>query len=115
MGDGAVTLPIIIAIIGLLSAPVTVTVTWLMNRRKNTADIYSAMTGASQDAVETMATVVQELREQVRVLSVENKELRKHIAELQRQIRTLESNIVIESRLFSGETTGELPIFEENL
>lgn len=115
MGDATITLPIIIAIIGLLSAPVTVTVTWFVNRRKNTAELYAAMTGASQDAVETMATVVQELREQVRVLSVENKELRKHIAELQRQIRVLESNIVIESRLFSGESTGELPVVDENL
>lgn len=49
MSDG-----LIVALIGLVAAPMAALVTWLANRKKNVSDIYSALTEASQASVETM-------------------------------------------------------------
>lgn len=53
---------LIIALMGLLVSPFAVFITWFLNRKKNMADIYSVITGSSQDAVETMQLTMQELR-----------------------------------------------------
>ena len=53
---------LVIALMGLLVSPFAVFITWFLNRKKNMADIYSVITGSSQDAVETMQLTMQELR-----------------------------------------------------
>jgi hypothetical protein len=43
-----------VALIGILAVPLSVFVTWLVNRKKHVADIYTAITEGSQNAVETI-------------------------------------------------------------
>jgi predicted nuclease with TOPRIM domain len=56
--DGA----ILIAIIGILAAPLAATITWMTNRKKHVAEIYESISESSQNAVETMQITMQELR-----------------------------------------------------
>jgi len=56
---------IVIAIIGVLAAPVAGTLTWLLNRKKHISDIYTAISDSSQTAVETMQLTMKELREEL--------------------------------------------------
>jgi hypothetical protein len=53
---------LVVAVIGVLSAPLAVFMTWLFGRRKQVAEIYSVMAESSQTAVETMQTLMEELR-----------------------------------------------------
>ena len=55
----------IIAIIGVLAAPIAAFFTWFLNRKKHLADIYSVIAGASGEAVETMQMTMQELRHEL--------------------------------------------------
>lgn len=56
--DGAV----LIAIIGILAAPLAAIITWLTNRKKHVAEIYESISESSQNAVETMQLTMGELR-----------------------------------------------------
>jgi predicted nuclease with TOPRIM domain len=83
---------ILIAIIGVLAAPVAAFVTWLLNRKKHIADIYNALSESSQTAVETMQMTMQELRhelvdakDKIEELIAENEALRDDLRELKVQ------------------------------
>lgn len=53
---------LVIAIGGALATPIAVVITWLLNRKKHVAEIYEAISGSSQTAVETMQMTMSELR-----------------------------------------------------
>lgn len=55
----------ILAIIGVLAAPIAAFFTWFLNRKKHIADIYNVIAGASGEAVETMQATMQELRHEL--------------------------------------------------
>ena len=83
---------ILIAIIGVLAAPFAALITWMLNRKKHIADIYSALSESSQTAVETMQLTMNELRieleearRKIDDLIAENELLRKDLSELKTQ------------------------------
>lgn len=83
---------IIVAIVGVLAAPVAAFVTWLLNRKKHIADIYNALSESSQTAVETMQLTMNELRieltearEKIDQLISENELLRQDLKSLRKQ------------------------------
>lgn len=83
---------IVVAIIGVLAAPVAAFVTWLLNRKKHIADIYNALSESSQNAVETMQLTMHELRieltearEKIDQLISENELLRDDLRSLRKQ------------------------------
>lgn len=78
-----------IAIVGILGIPITYFAIWLVNRKKNMGEAYSAIAGASQDAVETMNAVMSELRDQVQLLKEENKALRDEVKKLHQEVENL--------------------------
>ena len=83
---------VIVAIIGVLAAPVAAVITWMLNRKKHIADIYNALSESSQTAVETMQMTMQELRlelvearQKIEELIEENALLRQDLAALKNQ------------------------------
>lgn len=83
---------ILIAIVGVLAAPLAALVTWMLNRKKHIADIYTALSASSQTAVETMQLTMNELRmeleearRKIEDLITENELLRKDLRELKTQ------------------------------
>jgi len=83
---------IIVAIVGVLAAPVASFVTWFLNRKKHVADFYNAVSESSQMAVETMQMTMGELRtelisakEKIEELIQENAALRDDLRELKIQ------------------------------
>lgn len=81
--------PFFIAVVAALATPIGIFVGWLLNRKKNVADIYSVLSEASQASVEmmrsTMETINEELvanREKVERLIKENIELTRAVNEL---------------------------------
>jgi predicted RNase H-like nuclease (RuvC/YqgF family) len=99
--------PIIVAIIGVLAAPVAAFVTWFINRKKHIADIYSALSESSQTVVETMQITMHELRieltearEKIDNLVKENVHLREDMKELKNfNIKLLDENQKLKSQL----------------
>lgn len=84
--------PILIAIIGVLAAPLAALVTWFANRKKHIADIYTALSESSQNAVETMQMTMKtlhdeliEAQEKIDSLIRENELLRADLKELKVQ------------------------------
>lgn len=65
----------IVAILGVLAAPIAAFMTWFLNRKKNIADIYNVIAGASGSAVETMQMTMQELRTELSEARVKIEEL----------------------------------------
>ena len=95
--------PLLVAIVGVLSAPLAVLVTWFVNRRKHIADIYTALSESSQAAVETMQMTMNELRielveakNKIEELILENELLRNDLHELKVQNELL----ISENRAF---------------
>lgn len=91
---------IVIAIIGVLAAPIAAVITWMLNRKKHIADIYAALSESSQTAVETMQLTMGELRielsearEKIEELITENELLRQDLAELHNQNKQLMQQI----------------------
>lgn len=83
---------ILVAIIGVLAAPFAALITWMLNRKKHIADIYSALSESSQTAVETMQLTMNELRieleearRKIDDLITENELLRNDLHELKTQ------------------------------
>jgi FtsZ-binding cell division protein ZapB len=83
---------IIVAIIGVLAAPVAAFATWFLNRKKHISDIYNALSESSQTAVETMQLTMKELRvelveakDKIEELINENEALRDDLRELKIQ------------------------------
>ena len=88
--------PILLAIIGLLGVPLGALATWLLNRRKSVADMYSSIAEAGQLAVESVSTALDTVRHELEeahakidALSEQNKNLTDAIAELKTQNETL--------------------------
>lgn len=73
---------IVIAIVGALATPIAVVVTWILNRKKHVAEIYEAISGSSQTAVETMQMTMTELR-------VELEKNREELSEARQEIKAL--------------------------
>lgn len=91
---------IIVAIIGVLAAPLAAVITWTMNRKKHVADIYAALSESSQNAVETMQMTMNELRlelvsarEKIEELISENELLRQDLHALKVQNECLMEQI----------------------
>lgn len=91
---------VIIAIIGVLAAPIAAVITWMLNRKKHIADIYNALSESSQTAVETMQMTMQELRlelvearQKIEELIAENELLRQDLAALKTQNEQLIAQI----------------------
>ena len=91
---------LIIAILGVLIAPIAAFFTWFLNRKKHIADIYSVIAGASGEAVETMQMTMQELRlelsearQKIEELIEENELLRQDLAALKAQNEKLMDQI----------------------
>jgi predicted nuclease with TOPRIM domain len=99
--------PVLIAIIGILAAPIASFVTWFLNRKKHVADFYNAVSESSQMAVETMQMTMNELRiglvdakAKIEELISENELLREdlHILKSQNE-RLIQENKYLESKM----------------
>jgi archaellum component FlaC len=91
---------ILVAIIGVLAAPFAALITWMLNRKKHIADIYTALSESSQTAVETMQLTMNELRieleearRKIDDLIQENELLRYDLHELKKQNQDLIAEI----------------------
>lgn len=91
---------ILVAIIGVLTAPFAALITWMLNRKKHIADIYTALSESSQTAVETMQLTMNELRTELEEarrkiddLIAENELLRHDLHELKKQNQDLMAEI----------------------
>jgi uncharacterized protein (DUF3084 family) len=87
---------ILVAIVGVLAAPLAALITWTLNRKKHIADIYAALSESSQTAVETMQMTMNELRTELEEarrkiddLIEENELLRHDLHELKKQNENL--------------------------
>jgi FtsZ-binding cell division protein ZapB len=89
--------PILIAVIGVLAAPVAALVTWLLNRRKHISEIYNMLSESSQTAVETMQMTMQELRIELTEARLKIDELIDENAKLLQDMKELK---VMNIRLF---------------
>lgn len=85
--------PIIIAMIGILAAPLAAVATWMVNRKKYTAEIYSVLSNSSQNAVETMQITMNELRIELTEAKVQISKLIKENELLRQELRTLRQNM----------------------
>jgi len=95
--------PIIVAIVSVLAAPIAVLFTWMLNRKKHVADIYTALSESSHAAVEMMQITMQELRtelveakDKIDELIKENELLRNDLHELKAQ----NEQLISENRAF---------------
>jgi regulator of replication initiation timing len=101
--------PVIVAIIGVLAAPVAAFFTWFVNRKKHIADIYAALSDSSQTAVETMQMTMKTLhdelidaKQKIESLITENELLRADLRELKDQnIMLLQENKALRSKIDS--------------
>lgn len=99
--------PVIVAIIGVLAAPVAAFFTWFVNRKKHIADIYAALAESSQSAVETMQMTMTTLHDElldakvkIENLITENELLRQDLKELKNQnALLLEENKALRSKI----------------
>ena len=99
--------PVIVAIIGVLAAPVAAFFTWFVNRKKHIADIYAALSESSQTAVETMQMTMTTLHDElldakskIESLIEENELLRADLRELKNQnVILLEENKNLRSKI----------------
>ena len=99
--------PIIVAIVGILAAPIASFVTWFLNRKKHVADFYNAVSESSQMAVETMQMTMSELRIElieakgkIEELIEENAALRDDLRELKYQNeRLMKENKSLEGKI----------------
>lgn len=99
--------PVIVAIIGVLAAPVAAFITWFVNRKKHIADIYASLSESSQTAVETMQMTMTTLHDElldakvkIESLITENELLRQDLRELKNQnILLLEENKALRSKI----------------
>lgn len=99
--------PVLVAIIGILAAPIAAIITWLVNRKKHIADIYASLSESSQTAVETMQMTMTTLHDElidakvkIETLISENELLRQDLRELKNQnVLLLEENKALRSKI----------------
>lgn len=116
---------VIVAILGLLAAPVAALITWIANRKKNIGDIYSTLTESAQSAVETMQSAMETLHDELQAaqdkieqLILENQKMQAELAKLRQQnLLLLQENHSLHRKVddlmkaFSD--TGEIPAVSE--
>lgn len=91
---------IIVASIGLLAAPMGQLVGWLLNRKKNTADVSAVITDSSLAAVEAMQTTMATLRVELEAAINKIQELQKEVIELKEQnITLIHENAVLNRKI----------------
>lgn len=83
------TTEVIVSIIAMLAAPLAATLTWRFTKRKTDAETHTSYAQAANVSVETMLTVVNQLRQEVDELAKENAQLRIEIARLSKLVREL--------------------------
>jgi chromosome segregation ATPase len=76
-------------IIAILTAPVASVLTWFLNRKKDTASVINSITEAGQNAVETMNSALDTVKEQLSEVQAENAQLHSDICELKEQNKQL--------------------------
>jgi chromosome segregation ATPase len=99
--------PVLVAMIGIMAAPVAAFITWFVNRKKHIADIYASLSESSQTAVETMQMTMMTLHDElldakvkIETLITENELLRSDLRELKNQnILLLEENKALRSKI----------------
>lgn len=77
---------IVIALITLITAPIAAFVAWILNKRKNKADLAGTIALASGEAVDAIKDVMASLREEL-------KETKHELAEFKLQNKELESSL----------------------
>lgn len=108
---------IIVAVVGLLAVPLGALGAWLVNRRKNIADINETITqrsvGAAGAAVEAMQIAMDTLSESLERATEQIEELQKEIVQLRHQnLLLLQENHALHAKIDSLVkivNTGELP------
>lgn len=87
---------IIVAVIGFLSTPIGIWLTWLRFKKKDVADIYDSISGASKNAVETMQMTMDALHNELKSadgkidkLIAANRQLQDRFDQLSDQYRQL--------------------------
>lgn len=99
--------PVLVAIIGILAAPIAAFITWFVNRKKHIADIYASLSESSQTAVETMQMTMITLHDElldakikIETLITENELLRADLRELKNQnVLLLEENRALRKKI----------------
>lgn len=118
---------LIVAILGLLAAPVAAVITWIANRRKNIGQIYSVLTESAQSAVETMQSTMETLHEELQAaqakideLIQENHKMQGELAKLRQQnMLLLQENHSLHKKvddlMRAFVDTGEIPIVSDSV
>lgn len=100
-----------VSLVGLLAVPVSLVITWLVNRKKNISDIYKNITdqsvGAASIAVEAMQTTMEQLHiellganEKIDALVTENKKMQYELGQLRQQnMLLLQENHVLHRKI----------------
>lgn len=83
-------------IIGLLAAPIAAIITWLLSRPKQRADVHTSMMTSASAAVDTIADVLgevrqelEEARQEIAALRSENQSLHQMVIDLRKQVAEL--------------------------
>lgn len=84
---------VLIGIVTLIVAPLTATLTWFFSRRKEAANTTAAIATGANTAVETILSVMKELRAEVDQLEEENRALRAKVKELELMVKKLKEEI----------------------
>lgn len=83
-------------IVGLLAAPLAAFITWLLARPKQRADVHSSMVTSASAAVDTIADVLSQVRQEleeargeIALLREENQNLHQMVIDLRKQVAEL--------------------------
>lgn len=87
---------LITLIIGLLAAPLAAIITWVLARPKQRADVHTSVVTSASAAVDTIADVLNEVRqeleearEEIAALRAENQSLHQMVVDLRQQVADL--------------------------
>jgi len=88
---------VLIAVITTLAVPLAAFITWMLNRKKNVADIYQVITSSSQSAVGTMQAAMETLnielvnaQDRIDELVIENRQTTKELNTLRQSYALLQ-------------------------
>jgi cell shape-determining protein MreC len=83
-------------IIGLLAAPIAAIITWTLSRPKQRADVHNSMMTSASAAVDTISDVLNEVRheleearQEIAALRMENQSLHQMVIDLRAQVSEL--------------------------
>jgi len=93
------TTSVLVAIIGLLAAPVAAWTSWVLTKKQTSADISASLVVASAGAVDAIKDVMDTLKEELATTKTELSAFRRHNAELEASLRELhEQNLLLISQ-----------------